>query len=130
MNSKLWGAIVLYLLTLNTGSDNWFLLINVIIYSRWKRSFNKQSSRWAVQKVKAKKAYNHLRPLMRQILEMRMNDNIGMNQNMALEPDDPRRISRNITAIPPPHTQQLALQQRSMLSKDDPDKTIDYVFTE
>jgi hypothetical protein len=121
---------VLYLLTLNTGSDNWFLLINVIIYSRWKRSFNKQSSRWAVQKVKAKKAYNHLRPLMRQILEMRMNDNIGMNQNMALEPDDPRPISRNITAIPPPHTQQLALQQRSMLSKDDPDKTIDYVFTE
>ena len=81
-------------------------------------------------RVKAKKAYNHLRPLMRQILEMRMYDNIEMNQNMALEPDDPRRISRNSTAIPPPHTQQLALQQRSMLSKADPDKTIDYVFTE
>ena len=62
-------------------------------------------SRWAVQKVKAQQAYNHLRPLMRQILEMRMNDNIRMNQSMALEPDDPKRISRNIAAIPPPHTQ-------------------------
>jgi len=121
---------VLYLLTLNTDSDNWFLLINVIIYFRWKRKFNKKSSRWAVQEVKAKKTYNHLRPLMRQILEMRMNDNIGMNQDMALEPEDPMRISRNIAAIPPPPTQQLGLNQRSRFSKEDPDKTIDYVFTE
>ena len=116
---------MLYSLTLNTDSNNWFLLVNVIIYFRWKRKFNKKTSRWAVQEVKAKKTYNHLRRLMRQILEMRMNDNIGMNQSMALEHNVPRRISRNIAAIPHPPTQQLAIQQRSKLSKEDPDKTID-----
>jgi hypothetical protein len=63
------------------------------------------------------KTYNHLRPLMRQILETRMNDNIGMHQSMALEPNDPRRISRNIAAIPHPPIQQLAIQQRSRLSR-------------
>ena len=53
-----------------------------------------------------------------------------MNQDMALEPEDPMRISRNIAAIPPPPTQQLGLNQRSRFSKEDPDKTIDYVFNE
>ena len=70
------------------------------------------------------KTYNHLRPLMRQILETRMNDNIGMHQSMALEPNDPRRISRNIAAIPHPPIQQLVIQQSLGLAED-PDKTID-----
>ena len=48
-----------------------------------------------------------------------------LNQSMALEHNVPRRISRNIAAIPHPPTQQLAIQQRSKLSKEDPDKTID-----
>lgn len=35
-------------------------------------------------------------------------------------------MARNITFVPPPKAKQIALQQESRFSKEDPDKTIDY----
>lgn len=98
-----------------------------ILFSlRLKRSFNKTSSRWSVQPVREQKTYPHLPGIVCAIIQMRLNDNIGMNNNLVFEADDPRRIARNITSVPPPPTKQIALQQKSRFSKEDPDKTIDY----
>lgn len=41
---------------------------------------------------------------MQRILLKRIEDNIGMNRIVALEPDDPRRLSAYLAPIPPPHT--------------------------
>lgn len=58
---------------------------------------------------------------------MRLNDHIGMNNNLVLSVDDPRREPYTLPLWL--HLQlikQIALQQKSRFSKEDPDKTIDY----
>ena len=102
------------------------LQVFICLTLRWKRTFNKKSARWSVQSVKEKKTYPHLPGIVRNIIQMRIDDNVGMNANVVLEADDPRRIAKNITCVPPPPTLQIALEQKSRSKKEDPDKTIDY----
>ncbi|XP_071152334.1 uncharacterized protein [Mytilus edulis] len=96
---------------------------------RWRRGFNKKSSRWSVQEIKEKKRYPHLSDVIHSILTARLNDEVGMNRNVVLEADGPRSIKRNIAPIPPPPTQQIALEQKARSNKEYPDKTIDYMYS-
>ncbi|CAG2201861.1 unnamed protein product [Mytilus edulis] len=96
---------------------------------KWRRGFNKKSSRWSVQEIKEKKRYPHLSDVIHSILTARLIDEVGMNRNVVLEADDPRRIKRNIAPIPPPPTQQIALEQKARSNKEYPDKTIDYMYS-
>ncbi|CAG2224540.1 unnamed protein product [Mytilus edulis] len=99
------------------------------VRNRWRRGFNKKSSRWSVQEIKEKKRYPHLSDVIHSILTARLIDEVGMNRNVVLEADDPRRIKRNIAPIPPPPTQQIALEQKARSNKEYPDKTIDYMYS-
>lgn len=95
--------------------------------SRYQRVFQKKSCRWSVTPCKIPKEYQYIPQLMQRILVKRLNDNIGMNQILALEVDDPRRLSAHLAPIPPPPTCQIVNEQKSRFkSTDDMDKTIDY----
>lgn len=50
---------------------------------------------------------------MRNCLENRLLDGIGMNKLVVPEADDPRRISAVLAPIPPPPTSQLVVEKRS-----------------
>ena len=54
--------------------------------------------------IKKKKEYTHIGPLMQNIIRKRLRDKIGMQKAAVMEAGDPRRISRNISKIPPPCT--------------------------
>lgn len=94
---------------------------------RFQRSYNKKSGRWAVHPLKEKKAFSYISSLQQKILESRVADEVGMNQPVILEVDDPRRISAHLAPIPPPSTAQLVLEQKSRFPRvenSDPDQTI------
>lgn len=48
----------------------------------------------------------------------RLEDDVGMNQGLVLEADDPRRISGHLAPIPPPPTSQIVAEQRSRFTND------------
>lgn len=75
---------------------------------------------------KRKKTYCHIPNLVRMIVTMRLEDNVGMNQNVVLEADDPRRLSKNLAPVAPPPTQDIVETQKSRFV--DLDKTIDHVY--
>ncbi|XP_070548070.1 uncharacterized protein [Ptychodera flava] len=81
-----------------------------IIYHR---HYNKKSSRWSAFPEKINKTYPHIRDLKKSILEKRLADRQGMNRQMDLEPQDPRRISANLAPIPPPPTASIVQEQTS-----------------
>lgn len=74
---------------------------------RFQRSYNKKSGRWAVHPVKEKKAFEYMPSLLKKILLSRVSDEMGMNQPVVLEADDPRRLSSHLAPLPPPPTDQL-----------------------
>lgn len=82
---------------------------------RFQRSYNKKTGRWAVHPVKEKKAFAYMSSLLEKILLSRVSDEMGMNQPVALEADDPRRMSSHLAPLAPPPTDQLALEQNSRL---------------
>jgi hypothetical protein len=47
-------------------------------------------------------------------ITLRLEDRVGMAQNIVLEPDDPRRISAVLAPVPPPHTHEIVAEQRSL----------------
>ena len=52
--------------------------------------------------------------LLKKIVALRLEDRVGMAQNMVLGPDDPRRISVVLSPVPPPPpTQEIVSEQRS-----------------
>lgn len=73
--------------------------------------------------------------LMCSIIGMRLDDQVGMQQNAVLEPHDPRRLSSVLAPIPPPPTREIAERQISRFSAsgssalEDPNRTIDYDYT-
>lgn len=102
-------------------------LSNILSYLRYQRVFQKKSSRWSVTTCKEPKQYSYVPEMMRKIILKRLDDAIGMNQEMVLEQDDPRRVSSHLAPIPPPPTQQIVHEQRSRFRTSvDMDKTIDY----
>lgn len=65
--------------------------------------------------------------VVQRILQKRLDDDIGMNRIVALEVDDPRRVSAHLAPIPPPPTRQIVNEQKSRFKpQEDLDKTIDY----
>ena len=58
---------------------------------------------------------------MRGIIEARLGDAVGMNRNVILERDDPRRLSATTGPIPPPPTAESIAEKRSRVSIDDMD---------
>lgn len=50
---------------------------------------------------------------MRNCIENRLQDGIGMNKPVVLEADDTRRISAVLAPIPPPPTSQLVVEKKS-----------------
>ena len=93
------------------------------------RIFSKKSNFWYNYPVKVKKTYTHIPDLMKDIVIMRLEDEIGMSKKMPLEPDDPRRISSTLANIPPPPTDVITQRKTSRFKtegKEDPDATILY----
>lgn len=79
------------------------------------------------------KTYEYIPDLMKAIVVKRIDDEVGMNEKVVLEVDDPRRLSAHLAPIPPPPTLQIVSEQVSRFSvdtssrtQDDPDMTIDY----
>ena len=67
---------------------------------------------------------------MKTIARNRINNPIGMNGKVALGQDDPRRVSSVLAPIQPPPTADLVAQKIFRFSRDDPDKTLDYTWTD
>ena len=51
--------------------------------------------------------------LLKKIITLRLEDRVGIAQNMVLKPDDPRRISAVLAPVPPPPTHEIVAEQRS-----------------
>ena len=93
----------------------------------------KKNGRWSASPVRTEKRF-------RKIVTLRLEDRVGMAQNIVLEPDDPRRISEVLAPVPPPPTHEIVAQQRSHFGTfeslqtanssnnvaDDSNATIDY----
>jgi hypothetical protein len=76
------------------------------------RSFNKKTGRWSASPVRTEKIYLYMTELLKKIATLRLEDRVGMAQQMVLEPDDPRRISAVLAPVPPP-THEIVPEQRS-----------------
>ncbi|XP_070578694.1 uncharacterized protein [Ptychodera flava] len=77
------------------------------------RHFHKKSGRWSATPVKIDKTYPHIADLKKRILEKRLSDHQGMQRKLELEPQDPRRLSAHLAAIPPPSTASIVQDQLS-----------------
>lgn len=104
-----------------------------VYFSRYRRVFQKKSSRWSVTPCKTLKEYAYIPQVIEKIVMKRLADEIGMNQRMIPEIDDTRRVSAHLAPVPPPPTQQIVESQRSRFTdessnrtNDDMDRTIDY----
>jgi hypothetical protein len=98
--------------------------------------------KWKVvcQSCKTEKRYLYMTELLKKIVTLRLEDRIGMAQQMVLEPDDPKRISAVLASVPPPSTHAIVAEQRSRFGTveslqtanssnnvaDDSNATIDY----
>ena len=68
--------------------------------------------------------------LMKAIVRNRINDSLGMNRKVVLGQDDPRPVSSVLAPIQPPPKADLVTQKISRVSRDDPDKTLEYTWTD
>jgi hypothetical protein len=82
-------------------------------YNIYQRSFNKKTGRWSASPVKTEKKYLYMTGFLKTIVTLRLEDRVGMIQNVVLEPDDPRRISSVLAPVPPPPTHEIVAEQRS-----------------
>jgi hypothetical protein len=86
----------------------------LFFYNRYQRRLNKKNGRWSANPVKTEKSYLCMTELLKKIVALRLEDRVGMAQNMVLGPDDPRRISVVLSPVPPPPpTQEIVSEQRS-----------------
>ncbi|XP_062592418.1 uncharacterized protein LOC134253840 [Saccostrea cucullata] len=85
------------------------------------QELQQKSGRWAVYPVKEKKKIPYIPSLQEKILLSRVTDEVGMNQPVVLEVDDPRRLSSHLAPIPPPSTEQLVVEQKSRFLQQERD---------
>lgn len=78
---------------------------------RLQKSYNKKVEGGRFTMLRRRKHF-HICPLEKIFLS-RVSDKMGMNQPVVLEADDPRRLSYHLAPLPPPPTDQLALEQKS-----------------
>lgn len=94
--------------------------------TRYQRYYSKKGGRWSAYSVKQDKTYNHVFNIIELIVKTRLEDRVGMNSGLILEPTDPRRISCVLAPIPPPNTSDIVDEQKSRKNREDPDKTVSY----
>jgi hypothetical protein len=75
-------------------------------------SINK-TGRWSASPVRTEKRYLYMTELLTKIATLRLEDRVGMAQNIVLEPDVPRRISAVLAPVPPLPTHEIVAEQRS-----------------
>ena len=75
----------------------------------------KKTGRWSASPVRTEKRYLYMTEPLKKIVTLRLEDRVGMAQNIVLEPDDPRRISAVLAPVPPPPTHEIVAEQRSLL---------------
>lgn len=105
-----------------------FTLNNDIICHRYQRVFNKKGGVGSAHELKAEKGYPYIPALIHRIIRKRLEDYLGMSQNVVLSLDDPRSISKVLASIPTPPPQQLVLGQKSKFV--DPKKTLDHSWND
>ena len=67
--------------------------IALFFYNIYQRSSNKKTGRWSASPVRTGKIYLYMTELLKKIVTLRLEDRVGIAQNMVLKPDYPRRIS-------------------------------------
>ena len=73
----------------------------------------KKTGRWSASPVRTEKRYLYMTELLKKIVTLRLEDRVGMAQNIVLEPYVPRRISAVLAPVPPPPTHEIVAEQRS-----------------
>ena len=108
----------------------WFLLVpfhdqigGTYCFSSYRKVYNKRSKQWNVVPEREPKGYGYIVQLQRSILEGRIQDRHPVSRKRGLKPDDPRRISASIAAVPPPPTQELVSRHKSRFGSEKKLKT-------
>ncbi|KAK3725325.1 hypothetical protein QZH41_016412 [Actinostola sp. cb2023] len=77
------------------------------------RKYVSRTKRWDAQVIKEDKDYAYIPQMLAMTFERRKNDPGTMNDYMEMAPDDPRRISSTIAAVPPPSSRELFAAHQS-----------------
>ncbi|CAC5387947.1 unnamed protein product [Mytilus coruscus] len=94
------------------------------------RYYSKTGIQWSVYTKREDKDYHHVPTIIKTIVENRLQDPVGMNRKVLLDVNDPRRVSAVLAPTLPPSTADLVAQKISRFNKEDPEKTLDYSWTD
>ncbi|CAG2224390.1 unnamed protein product [Mytilus edulis] len=95
-----------------------------------RRYYRKTGIQWSVYAKREDKDYHHVPTIIKIIVENRLQDHVGMNRKVLLDVNDPRRVSAVLAPTLPPSTADLVAQKISRFNKEDPEKTLDYSWTD
>ncbi|VDI69371.1 Hypothetical predicted protein [Mytilus galloprovincialis] len=100
------------------------------LYIKYQRYYSKTGIQWSVYAKREDKDYHHVPTIIKTIVENRLQDPVGMNRKVLLDVNDPRRVSAVLAPTLPPSTADLVAQKISRFNKEDPEKTLDYSWTD
>ncbi|CAG2231030.1 unnamed protein product [Mytilus edulis] len=106
------------------------MMVNKDGSTRYQRYYSKTGIQWSVYAKKEDKEYHHVPTIIKTIVENRLQDPVGMNRKVLLDVNDPRRVSAVLAPTLPPSTADLVAQKISRFNKEDPEKTLDYSWTD
>ncbi|CAG2218169.1 unnamed protein product [Mytilus edulis] len=95
-----------------------------------RRYYRKTGIQRSVYAKREDKDYHHVPTIIKIIVENRLQDHVGMNRKVLLDVNDPRRVSAVLAPTLPPSTADLVAQKISRFNKEDPEKTLDYSWTD
>lgn len=129
------GGIIFSGTALNKNMHVWSIKIGTLlnikkIFFRYQRYYSKTGIQWSVYAKKEDKTYHHVPTIIRTIVENRLQDPVGMNRKVLLAVNDPRRVSAVLAPTMPPSTADLVAQKISRFNTEDPEKTLDYSWTD
>ncbi|XP_071141350.1 uncharacterized protein [Mytilus edulis] len=106
------------------------MMVNKDGSTRYQRYYSKTGIQWSVYAKREDKDYHHVPTIIKTIVENRLQDPVGMNRKVLLDVNDPRRVSAVLAPTLPPSTADLVAQKISRFNKEDPEKTLDYSWTD
>ncbi|XP_071138675.1 uncharacterized protein [Mytilus edulis] len=95
-----------------------------------KRYYRKTGIQRLVYAKREDKDYHHVPTIIQIIVENRLQDHVGMNRKVLLDGKDPRRVSAVLAPTLTPSTADIVAQKISRFIKEDPEKTLDYSWTD